>query len=175
VGGEDHGRAALGEPGDELPEASALARVEADAGLVEQQHAGAGEQPDRDVDPLLVAAGETGDGLAAPLAQAGELEHLLGRGVRVLASLQAGEEEQVLLDGQPLVERRLLGHPADLSLFDLDLAAVRREDPGEDREQRRLARPVGPDHGHQLAGQRLEADPAQRLALAVELDQVPRS
>ena len=42
VGGEDHRRAAAGEGRDELPEARPLARVEADAGLVEQQHHRAG-------------------------------------------------------------------------------------------------------------------------------------
>src|ERR1044072_6098460 len=38
VGGEDHRRAAPGEAGDELPEASALARVKSNARLVEQQN-----------------------------------------------------------------------------------------------------------------------------------------
>ena len=103
----------LGEAGDELPEPRPLARVEADAGLVEQQHRRPREQPDRDVDPLLVAAGEAGDDLVAPLAEAGQLEHLLGRGVRVLVPLEPREQQQVLLHRQPPVERRLLRHPAD--------------------------------------------------------------
>src|SRR6185436_21195480 len=51
VGGEDDRRPALlGERRDELPEPRPLPRVEADAGLVEEQRRGSGEQADRDVD-----------------------------------------------------------------------------------------------------------------------------
>ena len=159
MGGEDHRRAAPGELADELPEPRPLARVEADAGLVEEQGDRPREQTDRDVDPLLVAPREAGDGLVPPLAQPGQLEHLLDRGVRVLVALEPREEQQVLLDGQPPVERRLLGDPADRAAGQLDLALVGLGHPGEDREQRRLAGPVGPDHRDQLAGPDREVEP----------------
>ena len=63
--------------------------------------------------------------LAAPLAEARQLEHLLDRGVRVLVPLQPREEQQVLLDREPAVERRLLRDPADRPARQLDLAARR--------------------------------------------------
>ena len=104
-----------GEPEHELPQALALARVEAGRRLVEQQHRGLGEQPDRDVDPLLVAAREGPDLVVAALAEPGLLEHPLDRRVDVGDALEAGEQAQVLGHGQPPVERRLLRHPADLA------------------------------------------------------------
>src|SRR3954451_11667566 len=58
VGGEDHRRPAARESQNEVPEPLALAGVEPRAGLVEQQYRGTGEEPDGDVDALLVAAGE---------------------------------------------------------------------------------------------------------------------
>ena len=92
-----------------------------------------------------------------------ELEHLLDRGARVLVLLEPGEEQQVLLDRQPPVERRLLGNPADRAAGQLDLAPVGPGDPGEDREQRRLAGPVRPDHRHQLPGARPRGRPRAEL------------
>ena len=64
---------------------------------------------------------------------------------------EPGEQPQVLGHGQPPVERGLLGDPADLAAVTLDGARVRVADPGEDREQRRLAGAVRADHGEQLA------------------------
>ena len=58
---EDDGAARLEQPVDDRPEARALARVERRGRLVEQQHGRVGEQADRDVHPLAVAAGERGD------------------------------------------------------------------------------------------------------------------
>ena len=46
--------------------------------------------------------------------RAGLREHLLDRRLDVGDLLEAGEEAQVLLDREPPVERRLLGHEADL-------------------------------------------------------------
>ena len=69
VGGEDHGRAAAREIEDELPEALALARVEARARLVEQQDRGPGQQPEGDVDPLLVSARQGPDLIVAAIAK----------------------------------------------------------------------------------------------------------
>src|SRR5205823_913172 len=45
---------------------------------------------------------------------------------------------------------------------DLDPAAVRAEDAGQDLEQRALARAVVPDHAQELALRHLEADLSQR-------------
>ena len=115
VGRVDHRRPGAGEAEDELPEPLALARVEPGRGLVEQQHRGRGEQADRDVDPLLVAARERPDLIVAALAQVGLVEHPLDRALDVVDLLEAGEQAQVLRDREPPVERRLLRHPADLA------------------------------------------------------------
>ena len=53
--------------------------LEPDAGLVEEQRDGVGEQADRDVDPLLVAARERARLIVTTIAEAGLLEHLPDR------------------------------------------------------------------------------------------------
>ena len=78
------------------------------------------------------------------------------------------EQAQVLGDGEPAVERGLLRYPAELA-GDVEGARVGILDPGEDREQRRLAGAVGPDHGQQLAGGGLEGNVAQGGAVAEAL------
>ena len=153
-----------GEGRDELPEPRPLPRVEPDAGLVQQQHRGAREQADRDVDPLLVAAGEPSDDVTPPLPQSGQLEHLLDRRARLLVLLQAGKQQQVLLHRQPPVERRLLRHPAHVPVGRADLSLVRLDGPGQDREQGRLAGPVGTDDRDKLPRLGSEVDPPQRFA-----------
>ena len=75
VGREDDARAGGDARVDELPEPRALARIERRRRLVEQQHRGVGDQADRDVDALAVAAGEAADLIAGALAQTGLLEH----------------------------------------------------------------------------------------------------
>ena len=77
VGRVDDGRALAGEAQDELPQALALARVEAGAGLVEEQHVGFGEQADRDVHALAVAARQRADLIVGALVQVGQHEHPL--------------------------------------------------------------------------------------------------
>ena len=134
--------------------------------------AGLSEQADRDVDPLLVAAGEGRDLIVAAIGEAGLIEHRLHDRLGVVGALESGEEPQVLGDGQPAVERRLLRDPADLAVGDRDSAGVGRVDPGEDRQQGRLAGAVGADHRQQLALGGLEAHLAKGEALAVALGEV---
>ena len=88
---EHHGRAAAGEAADELPQDLALARVQRRRGLVEQEHRRIGEQADRDVHALLVAAGETAELVALPVGQAGELE----RAGDELGKLSGGNKQRV--------------------------------------------------------------------------------
>ena len=157
VGGVDDGGPGLGQACDELPEADALARVEPRAGLVEQQDGGVSDQADRDVDALLVAARERGDGVVATVGQAGLVEHALDDPLDVLDALHMREEPQVLLHREAPVEARLLRHPPDVAVRGRDPARVRPADAGQDREQRRLAGPVRPEHGQQLARRHVEA------------------
>ena len=151
VGGEDDRRPAAGQAEHELPEPLALARVEPGARLVEQQHRRAGQEPDRDVDPLLVAAREGPRLVVAAVLEGGLREHLLDRRVRIGHLLEPGEQAEVLGDGEPPVERRLLGNPADLARWPAHRSGVRPPDSGEDREQRRLPGAVRADDGEELS------------------------
>ena len=86
------------------------------------------------------------------VAQVGQLEHPVhGVASGSAHPLEPGEQAQVLGHGELPVERRLLGHPADLRRGLRHAALVGPLDPGEDREQRGLAGAVGADHRHQLA------------------------
>ena len=75
VGGEHDSRAARRQPADEFPQPLSLAGIERGGGLVEQQYGRLGQQPDADVDSLLVATGEPVDRVCRPLGQPGLLEH----------------------------------------------------------------------------------------------------
>src|SRR6476659_2195467 len=88
VSGEDHGRAGPGEPKHELPEALALSRVQPGARLVQEQDRWAGEQPDRDVDPLLVPTRQRSDLIVPAIAERRLLEHVLDRALGVRNLLQ---------------------------------------------------------------------------------------
>src|SRR4051794_3541741 len=174
VGRVDDCRAAAGQLEDELPQLLALARIERGARLVQQEHVRLREQPDRDVHPLPVAAGERRDLVAGAVAQTGLLEHAVDHGLRIRALLEPREEPQVLRHRQLPVERGLLWDPPDLGRRLRDRALVRVLDAREDRQQRRLARAVRSDHRHQLAGRRRQRHAAQRLALAEALDEAAR-
>src|SRR4029453_2726059 len=75
----------------------------------------------------------------------------------------------VLLDGEAVVETGLLRDPARPPCGAAYPPRVRVGDPGEDREQGRLARAVRTEHGEQLAAGDLEAHLAQGGPLAVGL------
>ena len=139
--------------------------------LVEQQRRRLAQQADRDVDALLVAAREPADLLVGAVLEAGLGEHPRDGRLRVGDLLEPREQPQVLGDRQLRVQRRLLRHPADLLCGMRDLALGRRQDPGEDREQRRLAGAVRPDDRDQLPGVQLEADSVQRGPRAESLGQ----
>ena len=173
VGRVDHGGSGPGEREDELPQPLALPGIEARGRLVEQQHPGLGDQPDRDVHPLLVAAREGPDLIVASFAEPGLLEHPLDLALDVGGALEASEQAQVLSHRQPAVEAGLLRHPADL-VGSRERARIRAADPGEDREQGGLAGPVGADHRQQLAPGGAERDLAQRRPITEALRQPAR-
>ena len=74
---------------------------------------GLGEQPDGDVDPLLVAAREPPDLLVGAVLEPGLRQHPRHRGLGIGDLLQPGEQPQVLGHRQLGVQRGLLGNPAD--------------------------------------------------------------
>ena len=64
----------------ELPDVDDLARIEADGGLVEDQHLRAVDHRLRDADPLAVALRELADQLAGDLGQAAGAHDLVDAG-----------------------------------------------------------------------------------------------
>ena len=91
-------------------------------------------------------------------------EHAIDRGLDVPDPVEPREQPQVLGHAQLAVERRLLRHPAGRGRLSYR-AGVRRLNPGQDREQRRLAGAVRPDAGDQLAARASSVTPrsASRL------------
>jgi porphobilinogen synthase len=174
MGGEDHRRAALGEPRDKLPKPRPLTRIEPYARLVQQQHNRARQQANRNIDPLLIPPGQLGNDLPPPLLQSRQLEHLLHSRPRLLMLLQPSKQQKVLLNRQPPVERRLLGHPANIPVGRTHLASIRLQHSGKNREQSRLAGAIGPNDPDKLTGVGREADPFKSFPLPVPLDQPPR-
>jgi hypothetical protein len=174
VRGEDHGGPVRCLAGDELPQARALTRIERRGRLVEQQHGRLGEQADRDVDALAIAAGERPELVVRALGEPDLRQHARDGGVHVGDLLQSGEQAQVLRDRQLRVDGGLLRDPADLARRARHRAGVRALDAGEDRQQRRLAGAVGADDRHQLARHGGEAHLAQRDPLAVALREAGR-
>ena len=72
-------------------------------------------------------------------------------------------EESVLLDDHPhgpLVGRRLPLRSRRNFALDDDFARGRRLEPGDQPEHSRLARPAGPEYGHDLTREDFEADVA---------------
>jgi hypothetical protein len=65
----------------------------------------------------------------------------------------------VLVDHADAVRDRVAGRPeSDRHAVDLDLAAIRPVEPGQDAHQRRFAGPVLSDQGMDFAPGRLEID-----------------
>ena len=164
-----------GAPLQKRPQALALTRVERSRRFVEQHKRGLTEQADGDVDALPQSAGQALDQIPGALTQHGVVEHRVDCGIYVRNALQAREQAQVLPDRQATVDGELLRHPADACGRSLHLAAISRLSPREDLQQRRLARAVGPDDGHDLALRDLQPDPAQRLTLTETLAQAART
>ena len=111
---------------------------------------------------LLPAAGELAGELRAARGEAEGGEGVADRGARVGQAVEAGDEVEVLLDGQVLVERELLGHVADPVLDGpalgaevvaehLALALVEGEQAAHHADRRGLARAVRAEEADDLA------------------------
>ena len=152
--------------------------------LVEQQHLRLDRERAGERHALALAAGEL---VRVALVVAGEpddaeqlvdaLAHAL---LRLLADLQP--ERDVLAHGHVLERGVVLEHEADpaplrrdvgrVGAVDLDLAAVGLLEPGDDPQQRRLARAARPEQRGQRAVGDLERDALERDEVAERLGDV---
>ena len=183
MGRDQHGEAARREPVDLVPELAPGLRVDASGRLVEKEeprlvHDAGGER-----EALLPAARQLPSELMAARGEAEIGEGLRDRLPARLEIVEAGDEEEILLDRQVLVEREPLRHVADLLLDAAaladdviaehgSLARVRSEKPADHADGRRLARAVGPEEADDLAGRDLERDVIDGDRLAEAFGQV---
>ena len=163
-----------------VPDPRARGHVEARGRFVEEQHAGAVEQPARDLDAAAQATRELAHRLVGVLGEAEPLDPIsraLGGRVEVE---QPRVQRELLARGQLRVERRLLEHHADLpphrGAFAHHVVSEqerrtggRREQRGEHTHRRRLARPVRAEQAEADPARHVEIDPCERGALAVAL------
>ena len=185
--GQQDGHAVGDQLPDKLPRRVAAARVQAGRGLVEEDQPWPPHQRHRDVEAALHAAGVGGRG---PRRRVGEVEQIkqpggprpsLGR----RDVQQAAHEEQVLLAGEPVVDRgELPGDPdggayrpglaAHVVPHDAGRAGVRRDQGGQDLHRGGLARAIGPEQREDLTLPDAEVDPVQDDLVAVGLAQAVR-
>ena len=177
VGGQEHRRPALrAQPGDVVPEVGPRLRVQAGGRLVEEDQRRVVDQPHRDVEPALLAAGHV---LGHPGPQALELELVeeLLAAARGVGPRQAVEHPVVhhLVAGAGRGEGAAgLGDVADAAPHLLRLphhvvardggGARGRPEQGDEHPQRGgLARAVGAEEADHLALGDVEVDPVDGL------------
>jgi hypothetical protein len=163
---EDDGASTFAHLRGDLPEPSALARVERGRRLVEEQHVGLGEERDREIEPLLVSSREV-RGQPTVVGEVEEPDESVCGLNRIGDSLEAGEELEVLPGRETRVMGRTLRYPPDLGTGVVlappdQLSLTRRERAGEDREQGRLAGAVGPDESDRFRGVDVEGRRGER-------------
>ena len=139
------------------------------------------DQAARERDALLLAARELLRKPARDVRQLHDVEdaaHLLGR-LRCRHAAHVQREGDVLLDRQVREQRVVLEHHADVALVrrlvgrqlaaDPDLACRRLDQPGDDHQQRGLARARGPEQRQELALGKVEARIGERQHRAIAL------
>ena len=158
VGDEDHRLALLLQAREDLRELCDALRGEHRRRLVEDQHTGAAPERLDDLDLLLVAEGEVGRASVRVDLDAEHRGQLCQTGTRsrlvephaarvaehqVLEHGQRRDQRGVLVDGaDPELERHARRDDLGLAPLDQDAPGVGPLEPGEDPDQRRLARAV---------------------------------
>ena len=155
-------------------------RIERRERLVEQHDVRLGAERARERHALAHPARELARQIVQELAESVAGEQLQSRAARALphvGALDFGAEHRVLEDGAPLEQVILLQHVADLAARPGDRLAVdqhravgRRENSGDQRQQRALAAAALPDDGDELARGDRERDAFERLGLAFEAE-----
>ena len=165
---------------DRLPRSPASLGVEARRRLVEEDELRIADEREPEVEAAPLPAGEASHERVALLLEADELDDVADRArLRVVA----GEEREILGDGEAVVEGRGLEDDAD-PLAPVEarggrILAEHGHRPAvalavalEDLDGRRLAGAVRAEQPEDLALRDLEADSAQRLELVVGLAEI---
>jgi hypothetical protein len=182
LGGEQHGRAALGEFPDGLPHLDARLRVQPGRRFVEEDDRRIPDEAHRDVQPAAHATGVRRRSPSARLGQGEAPEQVVGDRARVLEVPQPGDQDEVLPSAEDLVHRRELpgetdglayvgGLCRDIEAVDPDGPRVGLEQRGQDPHDRGLARPVGAEQGEDAAPRHVEVHASQHPQLLVRLRQ----
>ena len=181
-GEEDRQRLCLREPRNLVPHRDARLRVEPRRRLVEEEHARAVHQAERDVEAAAHPARVVLDDAVGGVRDADELEQLGGARSEVAPAhpLDAALQHQVLAAGAELVDAGVLWHVADRTPYGVLLGAhvmagdrraafVGVGQRHEDANGGRLAGAVRPEQPEHLALAHLERDAVERLHLGVAL------
>ena len=164
VGGHEHGNADLfAQAVDVFPNGIAALRVQADGGLIQEQHLGIVQQAAGDLQAAFHAPGEGFHQGLAPVRQVDDLKHLL----HALFQHRAGDvieqavELEILFCRQSIIQRWVLEDDADGAphlgrVLDHIMpgqggtATAGLEQGAEDLDGGRLARPIGADKAEHL-------------------------
>jgi hypothetical protein len=157
-------------------------RVHADGRFIEKQNLGVVHEGAGDLEPSLHARGERPHHVPAPFRELDEVEHRLdpAAALRRRDAIDQPVEIEVLVQGQAIVEARLLEHDAEaapgrqrilhhVDAVDAGAAAVGPQDGAEDMSQGGLAGAIGPEQREQFVAAHLEADVVQRQGPAEPL------
>ena len=143
--------------------------------LVDEQHVGLEEGRDAEAEPHLHAARVELDLAVDGVLELGELDDVVEAGGHHPARQpeQRAVQVDVLAPGQLGVDAGAHLDQRTGAAGDLDPAGVRVHHPGQDLQQRRLARAVDPDQADRLAGLDPEVDVLERPAPAAAASTVP--
>ena len=164
----------------------AALQIDADGRLVEDDQARAVQQPGREVEAALHAAGEAAHRLARSILQPGQRQRPLDPLGQLGAAqaVQAAEEAQVLPRGQILVQGQVLWHQADgaaggervarqIVTGHARAAPAGRDHAAHHRDGRGLAGAVGSEQAEDLALLDVQVEGTDSAQRAVVLSQPP--
>jgi len=175
VGSEQNGDLAGGQLADQLPGLPPDRRVQPGSRLVEEDEPRVADDPERDRQAPLLAAGQLGGPLLGLVLEAHQADHLVSAERVRVEGTEMGDQ---LADGQLLEGAGVLGDDADLGapaapgLGGVGAEHRRRPalapaEPFEDLDGGGLAGAIRPEEGEHLSGLDLEVDPLEDLEPAV--------
>ena len=174
---QHHGDAAAVQFADIGPELLAQLDVDARGGLVQHQHRGRVDHRLGDHQAALHATGQ-GAGIGVGLVlQMHRAQQFHRAALRFRDAVEAGLDLQRLDGGEEGVEQDFLVDDADRRLGvarmrvdveapDAGMTLGLVDQPGQDVDQRGLARAIGAEQAEDLAARHIEADPVQRALAA---------